>query len=207
MPNKIETEAQLLRLLGNSPLQVDIELLQMATHTSKNTSQEHLTYFYKVFEDIRHEYFDGMIITGAPVEKLEYEQVDYWDELCEIMDWSVRHVYSTMHICWGAQAAIYHHFGVPKYELDEKLSGVYVHRVMNIFHPLMIKYFCRIPDIQVCTVRIYVNIRSLKFLHPPILPAQPSSQTKTADNSLYLVMRNTTGILLQTNISVTATRA
>jgi len=137
MPNKIETETQLLRLLGNSPLQVDIELLQMASHVSKNTSQEHLTKFYKIFEDIRHEYFDGMIITGAPVEKMEFEQVDYWDELCRIMEWSKRHVYSTMHICWGAQAGIYYHYGVPKYELDEKLSGVYVHRVMDIFHPLM----------------------------------------------------------------------
>lgn len=137
MPNKIETETQLLRLLGNSPLQVDIELLQMASHVSKNTSQEHLTNFYKTFDEIRHDYFDGMIITGAPVEKLEYEDVDYWDELCEIMDWSAKHVYSTMYICWGAQAGIYHHFGVPKYELDEKLSGVYVHRVNDIFHPLM----------------------------------------------------------------------
>ena len=137
MPNKIETETQLLRLLGNTPLQVDIELLQMATHVSKNTSADHLTNFYKVFNDIKDQYFDGMIITGAPVEKLEVEQVDYWDELCEIMDWSLRHVYSTMHICWGAQAGIYHHYGVPKYTLDEKLSGVYVHRVMDIFHPLM----------------------------------------------------------------------
>ena len=137
MPNKIETETQLLRLLGNSPLQVDIELLQMATHVSKTTSADHLTNFYKVFDDIKGQYYDGMIITGAPVEKLEYEQVDYWDELCEIMDWSTKHVYSTMHICWGAQAAIYHHHGVQKYTLDEKLSGVYVHRIMNIFHPLM----------------------------------------------------------------------
>ncbi|MBQ1660049.1 MAG: homoserine O-succinyltransferase, partial [Clostridia bacterium] len=103
MPNKIETETQLLRLLGNSPLQVDVELLQTATHTSKNTPADHLTAFYKTFDDIKEQYFDGMIITGAPVEKLPFEEVDYWEELCTIMNWSTTHVYSTMHICWGAQ--------------------------------------------------------------------------------------------------------
>ena len=115
MPTKIETETQLLRLLGNSPLQVDIELLQMATHVSKNVSSEHLTAFYKTFDEVKHQYYDGMIITGAPVELLEYEEVDYWDELCQVMDWSKKNVYSTMHICWGAQAAMYHHYGIQKY--------------------------------------------------------------------------------------------
>ena len=139
MPNKIETETQLLRLLGNTPLQVDVELLQMATHVSKNknTPADHLTTFYKTFDEIRDNRYDGMIITGAPVEQLEFEQVDYWQEMCTIMEWSKKNVYSTFHICWGAQAGLYYHYGVPKYELDEKLSGVYVHRVMNIFHPLM----------------------------------------------------------------------
>ena len=137
MPTKIETETQLLRLLGNSPLQVDVELLQMATHVSKNVSSEHLTAFYKTFDDIKNQYYDGMIITGAPVELLEYEDVDYWEELCQVMDWSKKNVYSTMHICWGAQAAMYHHYGIPKYKLPEKLSGVYTHRVSNIYHPLM----------------------------------------------------------------------
>ena len=137
MPTKIETETQLLRLLGNSPLQVDIELLQMATHVSKNVSSEHLTAFYKTFDDIKNQYYDGMIITGAPVELLEYEEVDYWEELCQVMDWSKKNVYSTMHICWGAQAAMYHHYGIQKYKLPEKLSGVYTHRVSNIYHPLM----------------------------------------------------------------------
>ena len=137
MPTKIETETQLLRLLGNSPLQVDIELLQMATHVSKNVSSEHLTAFYKTFDEIKNQYYDGMIITGAPVELLEYEEVDYWEELCQVMDWSKKNVYSTMHICWGAQAAMYHHYGIPKYKLPEKLSGVYTHRVSNIYHPLM----------------------------------------------------------------------
>ena len=137
MPTKIETETQLLRLLGNSPLQVDIELLQMATHVSKNVSSEHLTAFYKTFDEIKNQYYDGMIITGAPVELLEYEEVDYWEELCQVMDWSKKNVYSTMHICWGAQAAMYHHYGIQKYKLPEKLSGVYTHRVSNIYHPLM----------------------------------------------------------------------
>ena len=106
MPTKIETETQLLRLLGNSPLQVDIELLQMASHTSKNTSPHHLTTFYKTFSQVKNESFDGMIITGAPVEQLDFEDVDYWSELCEIMEWSKHNVYSTFHICWGAQAGL-----------------------------------------------------------------------------------------------------
>ncbi len=137
MPTKIETETQLLRLLGNSPLQVDIELLQMASHTSKNTSPHHLTTFYKTFSQVKNESFDGMIITGAPVEQLDFEQVDYWDELCEIMRWSRHNVYSTFHICWGAQAGLYYHYGIQKHMLPKKLSGVYVHRVLNPHHKLM----------------------------------------------------------------------
>ena len=123
MPTKIETETQLLRLLGNSPLQVDIELMQVASHVHKNTPQEHLTNFYKTFSELKDEYFDGMIITGAPVEKLPFEEVDYWEELCDIMEWSKTHVFSTLHICWGAQAGLYYHYGIPKYEFDEKLCG------------------------------------------------------------------------------------
>ena len=137
MPTKIATETQLLRLLGNSPLQVDVELLQTVTHVSKNTPQEHLTAFYKTFDEVKDKFFDGMIITGAPVELMSFEEVDYWDELCEIMEWSSHHVYSTMHICWGAQAGLYYHYGIPKYNLDEKLSGVYLHRIHDVFHPLM----------------------------------------------------------------------
>lgn len=137
MPTKIATETQLLRLLGNSPLQVDIELLQMASHTSKNTSPHHLTTFYKTFNQIKNETFDGLIITGAPVEHLEFEEVDYWDELCEIMEWSKHNVYSTFHICWGAQAGLYYHYGIKKYQLDKKLSGIYSHKVLNPNHPLM----------------------------------------------------------------------
>ena len=137
MPTKITTETQLLRLLGNSPLQVDIELLLMASHTSKNTSPHHLTTFYKTFDQVREDTFDGMIITGAPVEQLPFEEVDYWDELCEIMEWSKRNVYSTFHICWGAQAGLYYHYGIEKYQLPKKLSGIYTHRVLMPHHPLM----------------------------------------------------------------------
>jgi homoserine O-succinyltransferase len=129
MPTKVDTETQLSRLLGNTPLQVEIELLQTETHKSKNTSEEHLLAFYKYFSEVRDRYFDGMIITGAPVEKMEFEEVDYWQELTELMEWSKTHVHSTFHICWGAQAGLYYHFGVKKYMMEEKLSGVYKHRV------------------------------------------------------------------------------
>lgn len=137
MPTKIETETQLLRLLGNSPLQVDIELLQMSSHRSKNTSKQHLTTFYKIFDEVKNEKFDGMIVTGAPVELLEFEQVDYWDELCNILTWAKKNVYSTMFICWGAQAGLYFRYGIPKYKLREKLCGVYKHKIINPTHPLM----------------------------------------------------------------------
>jgi len=129
MPTKETTETQLLRLIGNTPLQVEAVLLHPKTHVSKNTPAEHLEMFYKTFDDIEDEKFDGMIITGAPVEQLEFEQVDYWEELKTIMDWTVDNVTSTFHICWGAQAGLYHHYGIPKYPLPEKLFGVFRHRV------------------------------------------------------------------------------
>ena len=129
MPTKVDTETQLSRMLGNTPLQVEIELIHTESHKSKNTSEEHLLAFYKQFSDVKANYYDGMIITGAPVEKMEFEEVDYWEELCEIMEWSKSHVQSTLHICWGAQAALYYHFGIKKYMLEEKLSGVYAHKV------------------------------------------------------------------------------
>lgn len=131
MPIKETTETQLLRLLGNSPLQVDICLLRVATHESKNTSQEHLTTFYQTFSQIAHQYFDGMIITGAPIEQLEFEEVHYWHELQQILDWKLTHVTSTLHICWGAQAALYHHYGVPKYALPHKMFGVFPHYLLK----------------------------------------------------------------------------
>jgi len=137
MPTKIVTETQFSRLLGNSPLQVELTLLQTATHQSKNTSAEHLLMFYKTFDEIRDQKFDGMIITGAPVEKMEFEEVEYWDELCEIMDWSKKNVHSTLHICWGAQAGLYHHYGIRKYPLDQKMFGVFPHVVETQDNTLM----------------------------------------------------------------------
>ncbi|MBQ9782382.1 MAG: homoserine O-succinyltransferase [Clostridia bacterium] len=131
MPKKIETETQLSRLLGNTPLQVDIELIHSKTHHSKNTPEDHLLAFYKTFDDVKDNNYDGMIITGAPVENMPFEQVDYWDELTTIMEWSKTHVYSTLHICWGAQAGLYYHYGIKKYNLDEKLFGVFDHTIKN----------------------------------------------------------------------------
>lgn len=127
MPKKTETETQLSRLLGNTPLQVELELIHTKSHIPKHTSKEYLLAFYKTFDDIKHKKFDGLIITGAPVEKMAFEEVSYWDELCEIMEWSKTNVTSTFHICWGAQAGLYYHYGVQKYALPEKLSGVYMH--------------------------------------------------------------------------------
>ena len=129
MPLKIDTETQLSRMLGNTPLQIEIELMKTSSHDSKNTSAEHLLTFYKTFDEIKHRKFDGMIITGAPVENMEFEEVSYWDELCEIMEWTKTHVTSTFHICWGAQAGLYYHYGIKKYPLEKKLFGVYPHTV------------------------------------------------------------------------------
>ena len=129
MPKKIETETQFARLLGNSPLQVEMELIHTKSHQSKNVAEEHLLAFYKTFDDVRTENFDGMIITGAPVEHLEFEEVEYWQELCEIMEWSKTHVHSTFHVCWGAQAGLYYHYGIQKRSVPEKMFGVFPHRV------------------------------------------------------------------------------
>ena len=128
MPTKIDTETQLSRLLSNTPLQVELYLMHTATHKSQNVSEEHLTSFYRTFSEYKDEYFDGMVITGAPVEKLEFEDVDYWEELCEIMEWSKSHVHSTFHICWGAQAGLYYHHGVQKHMLDKKMFGIFPHK-------------------------------------------------------------------------------
>ena len=131
MPTKIVTETQLLRKLSNTPLQIEVEFLQTLSHSSKNTDPEHLSSFYTSFENIRDKRFDGMIITGAPVENLEFEDVDYWAELCEILEWTSHNVHSTMHICWGAQAGLYYHYGVPKYSLGTKLFGVFKHTALK----------------------------------------------------------------------------
>lgn len=137
MPIKQDTELQLLRGLSNTPLQIDVTFLQMSSHVSKNTSASHIKKFYQTFEEIKNNNYDGMIITGAPVEKLEFEEVNYWDELITVMEWSKKHVTSTIHICWGAQAGLYYHYGIRKELLSKKLSGVYKHRVMNRKEPLV----------------------------------------------------------------------
>lgn len=131
MPLKIATETQLLRMLGSTPLQVEVTLLHMASHESRNTPPEHLRAFYATWDDVQQEYFDGLIITGAPIEKFQFEDVNYWPEMVKILDWSREHVYSTLHICWGAQAALYHQYGVDKFELPEKTFGVFDHQVLK----------------------------------------------------------------------------
>ena len=137
MPTKIATETQFSRLLGNSPLQVELELLATESHIPKNVSEEHMLAFYKTFDEIKEEKFDGLVITGAPVEKMPFEEVEYWGELCRIMEWSKTHVHSTLHICWGAQAAMYYHYGIPKVELDKKLFGVFEHQAEVQNHLLL----------------------------------------------------------------------
>lgn len=136
MPLKIATETDLLRLISNTPLQVEIDFIQMKSHTSKNTSDEHMKMFYKDFDDIKTQNYDGLIITGAPVEKVDFEDVDYWEELCEIIDWSRIHVTSTIYICWAAFAGLYHNYGIKKHNIDTKISGVYSHRILDPLNPI-----------------------------------------------------------------------
>jgi homoserine O-succinyltransferase len=170
MPLKIATETDLLRLLSNTPLQIEIDFLQIKGHTAKNTSQDHLNAFYKTYHQIKKKKFDGMIITGAPVEHLPFETVDYWDEICEIFDWAHKNVTSTMFICWASQAGLYHHYGIPKYPLDKKMFGVFDHKVMDKKLPLFrgfddvykaphsrltelkAKDFDTIPEVQILSV-------------------------------------------------------
>lgn len=137
MPKKVETETQMLRLLSNTPLQIDLELLQMRSHVSRNTDDDHLFRYYKTLDDVKNQRFDGLIITGAPVEQMPFEEVDYWSELCQVFEWSKTNVYSTFHICWGAQAGLYYHYGIPKYDLPEKMFGIFPHTVEQPFHQLL----------------------------------------------------------------------
>ena len=137
MPTKITTETQLIRLLSNSPLQVELTLLSTASHTSKHTPLEHMQTFYRSLYEVINERFDGLVITGAPVEDLKFEEVDYWRELCGLMEWSKTHVFSVFHICWAAQAGLYYYYGVPKYPIEKKMFGVFRHRVLNPRHPLL----------------------------------------------------------------------
>ena len=155
MPKKIETECQFLRLLSNTPLQVNVEFLHVSSHISKNTSQNHLATFYRTFSEIQDQYYDGCIITGAPVEHLAFEDVDYWQEICTIMEWTKSHVFSTLHICWGAQAALYHHYGIEKVPLEKKLFGVFPHRV-EYKNPILLRGFddvFMVPHSRHTTVR------------------------------------------------------
>lgn len=137
MPTKITTETQIIRLLSNTPLQIELTLLQTASHSATHTAEAHMTAFYRTFDDVRGERFDGLIITGAPVENLDFNDVDYWDELCAIMAWSKTNVYSTLHICWAAQAGLWYHYGIPKYSLPEKMFGVFSHDTLQPSHPLV----------------------------------------------------------------------
>ena len=137
MPTKIVTETQLLRLLGNSPLQVEVSFMTTKSYESKNTPQEHLINFYGTFDDFKNEKFDGMIITGAPVEQMDFCKVDYWDELCEIMEWSKTNVHSTLHICWGAQAGLFYHYGIDKYPLNKKMFGIFEHKINRKYNKLL----------------------------------------------------------------------
>lgn len=205
MPTKIETETQLLRLLGNSPLQLDIDLLQTVTHISKNTSREHLLEFYQTFADVQKNKYDGMIITGAPVESLDFTQVDYWDELCEIMDWSVTNVYSTLHICWGAQAGLYHHHHIPKYPLPQKLSGIFRHRLIDPQHPLTRgfdeMFYIPIPVTPRFTRTILTKKSPSSFWPCLKQPARRLSPPRMPGRSLSPVTANMTATPWPMNIS------
>lgn len=166
MPIKTVTETQLLRVLSNTPLQVNVELLKVKSHVSRNTSEEHLTTFYKNFDDVRSHKYDGMIITGAPVEQLAYEEVDYWNELVEIMDWSKQNVTNTLHICWGAQAGLYHHYGIQKHATEIKQFGLFKHIVLDKNEPLM-RGFDDVfiaPHSRHTTIRL-ADIEACKDLH------------------------------------------
>ncbi|MGI6055024.1 MAG: homoserine O-acetyltransferase MetA [Clostridium sp.] len=180
MPIKEETETQLLRALSNTPLQVDCTFLMLSSHTSKNTSASHLNKFYVTFEEIRRRRFDGMIITGAPVENMEYEEVEYWDELTEMMEWSKSHVTSTLHICWGAQAGLYYHYGIPKYARGEKLSGIYEHQVLDRKVPLVRS----LDDYFYCPHSRYTEVREEDILKHPKLQIL----AKSPEAGIFLVM-------------------
>lgn len=165
MPDKAETETQLARVLANSPLQVELTLVRMGTHESKNVLEEYLDTFYKTFDEIKNERFDGMILTGAPVETLKFEEVDYWDELCQILEYSKTNVYSSMYICWGVQVGLYYDFGIDKYPMDEKMFGVFEHKVTRVHSPLMRGF----DDVFWAPHSRYTKIRKSDIeLHPEI---------------------------------------
>jgi homoserine O-succinyltransferase len=179
MPKKIETETQLSRLLGNTPLQIELELIKTKDHVSKNTSPEHMLAFYKTFDDIKDQTFDGMIITGAPVELMPFEEVEYWNELCTIMEWSKTHVHSTLHICWGAQAGLYYHYGIDKVPLPEKISGIYPHRA-DYKRSILFRGF---DDVFMVPQSRHTTIRTEDVLAVPALKLLSSSD----ETGVYVV--------------------
>jgi len=184
MPTKIITETQLLRKLSNTPLQVEIEFLQTLSYTSKNVDPQHLSSFYTTFDCVRDRHYDGMIITGAPVENLEFEEVDYWTELCEIMEWTSSNVFSTLHICWGAQAALYYHYGIPKYPLGSKIFGVFKHTVLKPQSP----FFRGFDDEFYMPHSRYTEVMAVDITAAPELELLSTSEeagvfaVKSADN-------------------------
>ena len=190
MPTKITTETQLLRKLSNTPLQIDIELLQVVSHEAKNISEKHLESFYRTFDEIRGKRYDGMIITGAPVENMEFEAVDYWEELCRIMEWSKRNVHCTLHICWGAQAGLYYHFGLKKRQLDEKLFGVFEHTVIKRKSP----FFRGFDDVFYTPHSRWTEIPQEEILKVPELELMATSSeagvfaVKTESSRQFFVM-------------------
>ena len=179
MPTKIATETQILRLIGNSPLQVDVQLLHPKTYESKNTPKEHLRLFYKTFDDVKDQKFDGLIITGAPVEKMEFEEVDYWEELKAVMDWSVTNVFSTFHICWGAQAGLYHHYGIKKYPLEKKMFGVFPHTVNEKY----VKLFRGFDDVFYVPHSRHTEVKKEDILKVPELEIYSESE----ESGVYIV--------------------
>ena len=190
MPTKVDTETQLARVLGNTPLQIELELIAPKSHVSKNTSQAHMLAFYKSFDEVRRRTFDGLIITGAPVELMDFEEVDYWQELCEIMEWSKTHVHSTLHICWGAQAGLYYHHGIEKRSLPKKLFGVYETMVLKPSSPL----FRGFDDIFYAPNSRYTEVWKADILKVPELELIAYSNeagvyaVKTQDSRQFFVM-------------------
>jgi len=190
MPTKIVTETQLLRKLSNTPIQIQVGLLQTASHTPANVDSNHLSAFYTTFDQIKDNSYDGLIITGAPVENLDFDQVDYWEELCQIMDWSSTHVHATLHICWGAQAGLYYHYGVPKYSLPKKLFGVFEHQVLKPSSPL----FRGFDDVFLAPHSRYTEVRAEDILKVPeleILSTSPEAgifAVKSEDSRHFFIL-------------------
>lgn len=195
MPTKIATETQIMRKLSNTPLQVEVDLLRTKTHEATHVSAGHLETFYRTFDDIRDIHYDGLIITGAPVEQMPFEEVDYWPELCQIMDWSTTHVHSTLHICWGAQAGLYHHYGIQKYDLPAKASGVFEHYLVKPQSPLVPALMTvSMPCIRatpMCAARTWRPSRSLRSWPCPTRLACTLSSRPTAVAFLYLATPST----------------